>query len=140
MKVAVVFWSGTGNTEAMARAVAEGVQRAGAEAALLTSDEFGLEQIAAFDAFALGCPAMGAEVLEEDSFDPMFIVCEKALAGKKAALFGSYGWGDGEWMRSWEERCADDGMARAAESVICQETPDGDALERCRALGKALAE
>ena len=140
MKVAVVFWSGTGNTEAMARAVAEGVQRAGAEAALLTSDDFGVEQIAAFDAFAFGCPAMGAEVLEEDSFDPMFTVCENALAGKKVALFGSYGWGDGEWMRSWEERCADDGMARAAESVICQETPDGDALERCRALGKALAE
>ena len=140
MKVAVVFWSGTGNTEAMARAVAEGVQRAGAEAALLTSDEFGVEQIAAFDAFAFGCPAMGAEVLEEDSFDPMFTVCEKALAGKKVALFGSYGWGDGEWMRSWEERCADDGMARAAESVICQETPDEDVLNQCRDLGAALVQ
>ena len=83
MKVAVVFWSGTGNTETMARAVAEGARKAGAETALLSSDEFGVEQVAAFDAFAFGCPAMGAEVLEEDSFDPMFTVCEKALAGKK---------------------------------------------------------
>lgn len=140
MKVAVVFWSGTGNTEAMARAVVEGVQKAGAEAALLTSDEFGVEQIAAFDAFAFGCPAMGAEVLEEDSFDPMFTVCEKALAGKKVALFGSYGWGDGEWMRTWEEDCASAGIRLAADSVTCCEAPDDEALSACQALGKKLAE
>ena len=138
MKVAVVFWSGTGNTEAIARAVAEGVRKAGAEAALLTSDEFGVEQIAAFDAFAFGCPAMGAEVLEEDSFDPMFTVCEKALAGKKVALFGSYGWGDGEWMRNWEEDCISAGATLACGSVICQDDPDDSALAECEALGKAL--
>lgn len=140
MKIAIVYWSGTGNTEAMAQAVAEGVHRAGAEAALLTSDEFGAGQAADYDAFAFGFPAMGAEVLEEDSFEPMFTACEGALAGKRAALFGSYGWGDGEWMRAWEERCAGDGISLATESVICLETPDDDALNRCRDLGAALAQ
>lgn len=139
MKIAVVYWSGTGNTESMAQAVAEGARKAGADVALLTSDEFGAAQVANYDAFAFGCPAMGAEVLEEDSFDPMFTACESALAGKKVALFGSYGWGDGEWMRSWEERCAGDGITLAAESVMCQEAPDDDALNQCKDLGAELA-
>ena len=101
MKIAVVYWSGSGNTEAMANAVAEGAAQAGAEAELLTSDVFGPDQVAAHDAIAFGCPAMGAETLEEDSFEPMFAACEAALSGKRIALFGSYGWGDGEWMRTW---------------------------------------
>ena len=140
MKIAVVFWSGTGNTEAMAQAVAEGARKAGAAAERMTSDAFGVEQVAAFEAFAFGCPAMGAEVLEEESFDPMFTACENALAGKRVALFGSYGWGDGEWMRAWERHGADDGISLVAESVICQEAPDEDALNRCRDLGIALAQ
>lgn len=136
-KVAVIYWSGTGNTEAMARAVAEGAKSAGAEAELLAcGDAAGVD---GFDAVALGCPAMGAEELEEGEFLPMLEGIEAALTGKKTALFGSYGWGDGEWMRSWEARCAEKGIALAADSVIVNEAPDEDGLAACRALGAALA-
>ena len=138
-KVAIVYWSGTGNTEAMANAVAEGAKAQGAEATLFSAGEFDAALMDNFDAVVFGCPAMGAEVLEEGEFEPMFSACEAKLAGKKIALFGSYGWGDGEWMRNWEETCAADGAALACESVICQETPDDDALTACRALGAALA-
>ena len=135
-KVAVIFWSGTGNTEAMAGAVADGAKAAGAEAALLTCAE--VNDISAYDAVALGCPAMGAEELEESEFLPMLEGIEPALPGKKVALFGSYGWGDGEWMRTWEARCAEKGIALAAASVTANEAPDDDALAACRALGAAL--
>ena len=138
-KVAIVYWSGTGNTEAMATSVLEGVKEAGAEGKLLTPPEFDASMVASFDAIAFGCPAMGSEVLEEDEFEPMFSACEAALSGKKVALFGSYGWGDGEWMRNWEERCVGDGAVLACESVICNEAPDDDAQASCKALGKALA-
>ena len=138
-KTAVIYWSGTGNTEAMANTVAEGMRQAGAECSVLTSADVTADTVAALEAVALGCPAMGAEELEDGEFEPMFAACEGALAGKRVALFGAYGWGDGEWMRSWEARCASKGISLAAESVICQEAPDGDALERCRALGRALA-
>ncbi len=138
-KVAIVYWSGTGNTEAMAASVLEGVKEAGAEGTLLTPPEFDASMAASFDAIAFGCPAMGSEVLEEDEFEPMFSSCEAALSGKKIALFGSYGWGDGEWMRNWEERCIGDGAILACESVICNEAPDDDAQASCKALGKALA-
>ena len=135
-KVAVIFWSGTGNTEAMAGAVADGAKAAGAEAALLACAE--VNDISAYDAVALGCPAMGAEELEESEFLPMLEGIEPALPGKKVALFGSYGWGDGEWMRTWEARCAEKGIALAAASVMANEAPDDDALAACRALGAAL--
>ena len=138
-KVAIVYWSGTGNTEAMATSVLEGVKEAGAEGTLLTPPEFDASMAASFDAIAFGCPAMGSVVLEEDEFEPMFSACEAALSGKKIALFGSYGWGDGEWMRNWEERCVGDGAVLACESVICNEAPDDDAQASCKALGKALA-
>ncbi len=138
-QIAVVYWSGTGNTEAMAAAVAEGARAAGAEAKLLTASEFSAAELAGYDAVAFGCPAMGAEQLEEDEFEPMFAACEPALTGKAIALFGSYGWGDGEWMRTWEERCRTAGAELAAESVICCEAPDDEAADACRALGKALA-
>ena len=138
-KVAIVYWSGTGNTEAMANAVAEGAKAQGAEATLFSAGEFDAALMDNFDAVAFGCPAMGAEVLEEGEFEPMFSACEAKLAGKKIALFSSYCWGDGEWMRNWEETCAADGAALACESVICQEIPDDDALTACKALGAALA-
>jgi len=138
-KIAVVYWSGTGNTEAMASAVAEGAREKGAEADLLTASEFSADQVSAYDAIAFGCPSMGAEQLEESEFEPMFTACEGELRGKNIALFGSYGWGDGEWMRSWEERCSQDGANLAADSVICNDAPDDEALSECRALGAALA-
>ena len=136
-KVAVIFWSGTGNTEAMAQAVAEGAKAAGAEADLLTCTE--VNGVEAYDAVALGCPAMGAEELEDSEFLPMLESIEAARAGKKTALFGSYGWGDGEWMRSWEADCAAAGIELAAESVICADAPDEEALNACRTLGSAFA-
>lgn len=139
-KIAVVYWSGTGNTEQMANAVAEGAKEAGAEVSTLTADQFSAAKVAEFDAIAFGCPAMGAETLEEDEFEPMFTGCESALSGKKLALFGSYGWGDGEWMRTWEEDCGAAGINRVSDSVICCEAPDDEALAACRALGKKLAE
>ena len=138
-KIAVVYWSGTGNTEQMANAVAEGAKEAGAEVSTLTADQFSAAKVAEFDAIAFGCPAMGAEELEDGEFAPMFETCESKLSGKKIALFGSYGWGDGEWMRTWEESCRDKGANLACDSVICQETPDDEALSACRSLGEALA-
>lgn len=139
MKIAVVYWSSTGNTEAMAQAVAEGARKAGASAELFAATEFDGGKVDAFDAIAFGCPAMGAEELEDSEFAPMFESCESKLSGKKIALFGSYGWGDGEWMRTWEDTCRNDGASLVCDSVICQEAPDDDALNACRSLGEALA-
>ena len=127
-KVAVVYWSSTGNTESMANAVADGAKEAGAEVTVFETD-----------AIAFGCPAMGDEVLEEDEFEPMFSSCEEKISGKKIGLFGSYGWGDGDWMHNWEAKCKEDGAVLVADGVICQEEPDDEAVENCKALGKALA-
>ena len=138
-KVAVVYWSSTGNTEAMANAVADGIKEKGGEAVLHTCEDFDGSKVAEYDAIAFGCPAMGDEVLEEDEFEPMFNSCETKLSGKKVGLFGSYGWGDGEWMHNWEDKCKEDGAFLVADGVICQEEPDDDAVENCKALGKALA-
>ena len=137
-KIAVVYWSGTGNTEQMANAVAEGAKEAGAEVSTLTADQFSAAKVAEFDAIAFGCPAMGAETLEEDEFEPMFTGCESALSGKKLALFGSYGWGDGEWMRTWEQDCRGANISLVCESVICCDTPGDIELEACRELGREL--
>ena len=135
-KVAIVFWSATGNTETMANCIAEGT---GANGIIVPCTEMTPAKLAEFDVVAFGCPAMGAEQLEESEFEPMFTACEGRLSGKNIALFGSYGWGDGEWMRSWESRCNDDGANLACESVICNEAPDDDALAACRELGASLA-
>ncbi len=135
MKTAVIYWSGTGNTEAMAKAVAEG---AGAD--LFSVSEFS-GNIDDYEAVALGCPAMGAEVLEESEFEPFFTAIESKLNGKKVALFGSYGWGDGEWMRNWEEIVKSAGAILVnGEGLIANETPTDDELEKCAELGKALTE
>ena len=137
-KIAVVYWSGTGNTEAMAGFVAEGAKAAGAEVSVYTASEFNEELMDEFDAVAFGCPSMGAEQLEEGEFEPMFNSLEGKLPGKKIALFGSYGWGIGEWMETWEESCQSLGVIFAAPSVIANETPDEEAADNCRSLGKAL--
>ena len=137
-KIAVVYWSGTGNTEAMALAVADGIKEKGGESVVLTSAEFDASIMDTFDAIAFGCPAMGAEELEDSEFEPMFSACEAKLGGKKIALFGSYGWGDGEWMRNWEEQCKNDGAVLACDFVICSDAPDADAAAACKALGAAL--
>jgi flavodoxin short chain len=138
-KIAVVYWSGTGNTEKMSALVAEGARTSGAEVAIYTALEFSADLMDAYDAVAFGCPSMGAEQLEENEFEPMFSSCQSRLKGKKIALFGSYGWGDGEWMRNWEAVCISYGATLACDSIICNEAPDEEAGEACKALGKALA-
>ena len=138
-KVAVVYWSSTGNTESMANAVADGAKEAGAEVTVFETADFEAAKVDEFDAIAFGCPAMGDEVLEEDEFEPMFDGCKAELKDKKIALFGSYGWGDGEWMRNWEESCKEAGAVLTTESVICNDMPDDDGVENCKALGAALA-
>ena len=138
-KTLVIYWSGTGNTEAMANAVVDGMKEAGADVTCWTVDDVKADAVAEFDAVAMGCPAMGAEVLEETEFDPMYQSIKASLSGKAVGLFGSYGWGDGEWMRGWEKDCDDSGIRLVCESVTCCEAPDDAALDACRALGKELA-
>ena len=134
MKTAVIYWSGTGNTEQMASAIAEG---AGAE--LFTISEFSGD-IAAYDRIAFGCPAMGDEVLEESDFEPFFSDVEGTLNGKTIALFGSYGWGDGQWMRDWQQRTVQAGAKMPADGLIVNLTPDEGGLAQCRELGARIAE
>ena len=132
-QIIVAYWSQTGNTEAMANAVAEGIKEAGKDAAVLPISAVSMDDLKAADSFALGCPAMGAEVLEEGEMEPF-------VSGKKVGLFGSYGWGDGQWMRDWEDRMNAAGAVIATgEGVIAHEAPDDDAIAACKALGKALA-
>ncbi len=138
MKVAIVYWSGTGNTEAMANAVKQGAEGAGAEVELLSVDKAGIDVLNA-DALIMGCPAMGSEQLEESEFEPFFEVIEGKLAGKKVGLFGSYDWGDGEWMRTWQGRVVDGGGEMISDGIIANNEPDEEALSACRALGEACA-
>ena len=139
-KVIVVYWSQTGNTAAMAEAVGQGITEVGKEAVICDVSSASIEELKAAKAFAMGCPAMGAEVLEEGEMEPFVAEVESFASGKKIGLFGSYGWGDGQWMRDWEDRMKAAGAELIGrEGVICQETPDEDALAACRALGKELA-
>lgn len=138
-KVAVVYWSGTGNTEAMANAVVEGAKAKGAEVDLLTAAEFNADAAKGYDGIAFGCPAMGDEVLEESEFQPMWDDVKGSISDKKVALFGSWGWGDGAWMESWKEDAAAAGITLAADSVICNDAPDSDTEEALKALGGAVA-
>ena len=138
-KVAVVYWSGTGNTEMMANAVADGAKKKGAEVEIFTPADFDSAKMDLYDAVAFGCPAMGAEVLEESEFQPMFDDCAEKLDGKKIALFGSWGWGGGEWMRNWENQCRELGAVLACDSVTCANQPEEDTLGACMNLGAALA-
>ena len=138
-KIAIVFWSGTGNTEAMANYIAEGVRAAGGEVEMFGPSDFTVGQLTAFSAVAFGCPAMGSEVLEESEFDPMFTALENSLSGKNIALFGSYGWGDGQWMRDWCARCNDAGANLLDKSgLMVNEAPDAEGEEACKELVKRL--
>ena len=138
-KVAVVYWSQTGNTKLMAEAVLKGATDKGADASIFQANDFSPSIAAGFDAFAFGCPAMGAEELEDTEFEPMFSEVEGTLTDKKVVLFGSYGWGDGQWMRDWEDRCKNNGITLTAESVLANEAPDDAAIAACNALGEAIA-
>ena len=135
----MIYWGGTGNTEAMANAVLEGMKAAGGDASLLTPDQVTAASCPARVLRGHGLPAMGSEVLEEMEFQPMFDSIRNQLGGKSVGLFGSYGWGDGEWMRSWEKDCDDAGISLVCESITCCEAPDDDVLAACQAMGRKLA-
>ena len=137
MKIALVYYSGTGNTEAMAKAI-EDELKGKADVDTIDPAAFGPGDLAAYDAFAFGCPAMGSEVLEEDIFEPMFTAIEGSLSGRNILLFGSYGWGDGEWMRNWKERCIADGAVLVSEPVIANEAPDDEAVEALKKAADSL--
>jgi flavodoxin short chain len=138
-KLAIVYWSGTGNTEMMANLVAEGAKKSGADVTLYSPDEFSKTIIQDYDKIAFGCPSMGSEELEDTEFEPMFSAVESLLKDKVIGLFGSYDWGDGEWMRTWQEACKSDGAILIDNGVISQDAPDEEASEACRQLGAKLA-
>ena len=139
-KIAVVYWSGTGNTEAMAEAVGEGIKAAGKECAVVSVSDISASDLEGETSFALGCPAMGAEVLEEGEMEPFVEEVEKFAKGKNIALFGSYGWGSGQWLEDWCARCKEDGAVMQEEpGVMANEAPDDDAIAACNALGAKLA-
>lgn len=137
-QIPVIYWTGTGNTQIMAEAVADAINAAGAEAVLQNVSETNADEVAKYGAFALGCPAMGAEVLEECEFEPFFTELEGKLSGKKVALFGSYGWG-GTYMQDWEARVKDAGAELVANGVLALGAPDDEALAKLAEAGKLLA-
>lgn len=138
-KTAIIYWSGTGNTEAMANAIFDGAKEVNADTKLFSVDQITADEAKDYNNLILGCPAMGAEELEEGEFEPFFAELEGNLSGKNVALFGSYGWSDGEWMREWEKRVTDAGAKLANESVIVNDSPDEDAVTACNGLGKIVA-
>ncbi|HOO27659.1 MAG TPA: flavodoxin [Lachnospiraceae bacterium] len=138
-KIYVVYWSQSGNTLAMANEIGEGIKAAGKEAVVETVSSVSTDTLKDMKAFALGCPAMGAEVLEESEMEPFVAELEGTVSGKTIALFGSYGWGDGEWMRDWAARMSSAGAnVLNGEGLICHEMPDADGLAACRSLGEQL--
>ncbi len=139
-KVKIIYWSGTGNTAAMAAAIAEGAKEAGAEAELITAETAGAADVQDAKAIALGCPSMGAEQLEETIMEPLMEELDGAISGKTVVLFGSYGWGSGDWMRDWEDRVSSDGASVwNGEGIIANNAPDDDALDACKSAGRDLA-
>ena len=138
-KVAVVYWSGTGNTEELAKSVEAGAKKAGAETDLFSVEAFSADKMDGYNAFAFGCAAMGDEVLEEAEFEPFFAEAERKLSGVPVVLFGSYGWGGGQWMRDWEERVKAAGANLLTDGLDVENAPDAEALAKAEALGEALA-
>lgn len=139
-KVKIIYWSGTGNTAAMAAAIADGVKEAGAEAELITAETAGAADVQDAKAIALGCPSMGAEQLEETIMEPLMEELDGVISGKTVVLFGSYGWGSGDWMRDWEDRVSSDGASVwNGEGIIANNAPDDDVLDSCKSAGRDLA-
>lgn len=140
-EAAIIYWSGTGNTEAMASAISDGAKSVNPNVGYFSVSEISASKAAEYDILILGCPAMGAEVLEESEFEPFFTELEGKISGKNIALFGSYGWGDGEWMRDWEKRVLDAGAKLiAGEGLIINEAPDSEGVAKCIDFGKKAAD
>lgn len=139
-KVNIIFWSGTGNTAVMAGEIAEGVKETGKEAAVIPVSEADIEELKQAKAFALGCPSMGDEVLEESEMEPFMQALESEISGKQILLFGSYGWGNQEWMRDWEKRIADAGAVVVdGGGITANYEPDEGTKEELREAGRVLA-
>ena len=137
----IVYWSGTGNTENMAQLIGKGIKDSGKDVEVICVDQVNVDELLKEDVLTLGCPAMGDEVLEEGEFEPFIEEISDKISGKKVNLFGSYGWGDGQWMRDWEERMTAAGATGLnGEGLICQESPDDDAIKQCEELGEQLAQ
>ena len=139
-KTAIIYWSGTGHTEEMAKAIQAGTRQAGAEAQLFEVEQFSPEEMGSYDGFFFGCPAMGDEVLEESVFEPFFAAAEQKLAGVPVALFGSYGWGGGAWMEAWAERTRQAGAKLFSDGLAVENGPTDEDLKACEALGKSFVE
>jgi flavodoxin short chain len=138
MRIAIIYWSGTGNTESMATLIAEGAREHGAEVEVLPVSQCDADILTRYDRFAFGCPSMGEEELEDMEFDPFFSGIEAGLAGKHVALFGSYGWGDGQWMRDWEQRTIANGAILFGAGLVIQDDPSSEA-DDCRAFGSRFS-
>lgn len=134
----IIYWSGTGNTERMAELIKEGIVQAGKSAELINVSDVNVYEVLKDEILILGCPAMGDEVLEESEFEPFIEEISSKISGKKVALFGSYGWGDGQWMRDFEERMINYGCTIIDSPLIIQNDPDGSE-EECIDFGKKIA-
>ncbi|SFA95050.1 flavodoxin [Clostridium frigidicarnis] len=135
----LIYWSGTGNTEEMANLIEKGIKEVGKGVEILKVGDTNVETLKDEKILILGCPSMGSEVLEECEFEPFIESIEGSLKGKTVALFGSYGWGDGEWMRNWEERMSDNGAKVILEPLIVNNAPEGDDVDKCISYGKEIA-
>ncbi|MCR5440206.1 MAG: flavodoxin [Selenomonas sp.] len=138
-KMAIIYWSGTGNTQAMAEAIAEGAKAGGDSVELFEVEQFDKKTLDQYDGLLFGCPAMGDEVLEEGTYEPFFTEVEKGLKDRPVALFGSYGWGGGAWMKDWEDRVRNDGAKLFADGLAIENTPDDEGVAACQQLGKDFA-
>ena len=134
----IIYWSGTGNTERMAELIKEGIVQAGKSVELINVSDVNVYEVLKDEILILGCPAMGDEVLEESEFEPFIEEISSKISGKKVALFGSYGWGDGQWMRDFEERMINYGCTIIDSPLIIQNDPDGSE-EECIDFGKKIA-
>ena len=140
-EIVVVYWSGTGNTEAMAGFVGQGIKEGGKEAKVVSVSDITPDALKDCPVFALGCPSMGSEQLEEAEMEPFIEEIESLVSGKTILLFGSYGWGDGEWMRDWAERMKNAGaVLLREEGIITNDAPEDDMLEELKAAGQELAQ
>ena len=138
-KVGVFYWSGTGNTQAMAEAIGEGLAKAEVEYDVINISNDPGKSVKDYESLIFGCPSMGSEVLEEAEFEPFFEEAEGSIGGKRVALFGSYGWGDGEWMRDWQSRVEAAGANLFDDGLIINETPNEEGIALCVELGETFA-
>ena len=139
-RIAIIYWSGTGNTETMAKAMYDALNEKKLDVSLYNVNDISAQNALEYNKLMLGCPSMGAEVLEEYEFEPFFTEIESGLAGKKVSLFGSYGWGDGEWMREWQARVEKTGASLYDEGLIINDTPDQEGINACKSNALKFSE